>query len=455
MTTHATVRPASAVPRRSPRRPLLIGGLALLALLLVPLLARAEVEGDLGRRLSSALTNQGGVWLAYLLAFVAGLATSLTPCVYPLIPITMGLFGARAEETTRKRALGLAACYVGGIAAMYTGLGVFFGLTGKAFGTFMASPLVIVPIALFFVAMAASMFGAFELALPNELQGRLAHVGGKGPGGAFVMGLVAGIIAAPCTGPPLAVLLAFVSTQRSVFLGGSLLFVYALGMGVLFFLIAGFALKLPRSGAWMEAVKSVFGVVMLVAALYFLRNVVPALRDLGRPTPLFLSGSVALCVAGAALGAIHLSVHDGLLVTLRKAAGVLLLCAGLFGGVAFMLAAPASALTWISDEATALQAAKAQRKPLLIDFAADWCLPCKELELKTFAEPRVSAELGRFVLLRIDATESTDAVDALKARYGAETLPTVLVKDSSGQTVLKITEFTTAERLLPILQKTR
>ncbi|HMY59189.1 MAG TPA: cytochrome c biogenesis protein CcdA, partial [Pseudomonadota bacterium] len=252
--------------------------LLVVALCVVPSLAlAAPLETDLGDRLQAALSGQGGsMQLAYLLAFLGGVATSLTPCVYPLIPITIGLFGAR--EAPRAQALGLAACYVGGIAATYTTLGLVVGLVGGQFGTFMTSPWVIVPVAVFFLLMAASMFGAFELSLPNELQGKLSQVGGQGPIGAFLMGLVAGIVAAPCTGPPLAALLLFVSTQRSVLLGGSLLFVYAIGMGMLFFAIAGFALKLPKSGAWMDGVKAVFGVVMIVAALYYLRNVVPLLR---------------------------------------------------------------------------------------------------------------------------------------------------------------------------------
>ncbi|MGZ3408453.1 MAG: cytochrome c biogenesis protein CcdA, partial [Polyangia bacterium] len=130
-----------------------------------------------------------GYFLAFVTMFVGGFLTSLTPCVYPLIPITVSLFGARGEDVPRSRAMTLAACYVGGIGVMYASLGVGFALAGKAFGTFMANPWIIVPIALLFLAMAASMFGAFELNLPPALAQRLSSVGGKGFGGAFAMGL--------------------------------------------------------------------------------------------------------------------------------------------------------------------------------------------------------------------------------------------------------------------------
>jgi thiol:disulfide interchange protein DsbD len=326
-----------------------------------------------------------------------------------------------------------------------------------------------VPVALFFLAMAASMFGAFELALPSEVQGRLSRVGGKGPLGAYLMGLVAGIIAAPCTGPPLAALLVFVSTQRSVFIGGSLLFVYALGMGVLFFAIAGFALRMPKSGAWMDAVKSAFGVIMIVAALYFLRNVAAPLRGYGRAGGSSLLFHGAIAATGILIGALHLSFHDSALRVARKLLGILLLTFGLFGIVASLLAPVASSLspmskagdglrkpqlTWLTDEPLALKRAQDEHKPLLIDFGAEWCLPCKELELKTFSDPAVIAELGRYILLKVDCTDETPVNQALTKKYAADTFPAVFIYDSSGQKILKLSEFTPPSRLLPILQKT-
>lgn len=427
------------------------GVLFLLSLLLVPSPCHAGVEENLARSLQNALSHNGAV--AYLIACAAGVFTSLTPCVYPLIPITVGLFGARDDEVTRLRALFLATCYVGGIAVMYTALGVFVALTGKAFGAFLANPYVIVPIAVFFLLMAASMFGAFELSLPVEWQGRLAGVGGKGPRGAFLMGLVAGVIAAPCTGPPLLVLLTFVATQKSVLLGGSLLFVYALGMGLLFWAIAGFALKLPRSGAWMEGIKSAFGVVMILAALYYLRNVVAPLRDYGRDSGSFVLLHVAVAVVGVLLGAIHLSFHDGTLMVLRKAVGVLVLCVGLFGVLSWFLA---PRILWLRDEAQAVARARQEHRPLLVDFAAEWCLPCKEMERKTFADPLVKPELARFVLLRVDCTNDEDPKGKeLQTRYDAAALPTVVLYDGGGKEVLRLREFTAARDLLPALQRTR
>lgn len=417
------------------------------------------VETDLGLELSKLLQGTGGhlgaqlLW-AYVIAFVAGVFTSLTPCVYPLIPITVSLFGAREEKTSRAGAMLLAACYVGGIALMYSALGIIVGLGGGRFGTFLASKAVIVPIALFFIAMAASMFGAFELALPTSLQGRLSQVGGKGGLGAFLMGLVAGLIAAPCTGPPLAALLVFVGTQKSVFLGGSLLFVYALGIGVLFFAIAGFALKLPRSGAWMDAVKSAFGVVMLVAALYFLRSVLSPLREYGKPQMSFLILHGAALISGAIVGGLHLNFGEGTLAAVRKGLGVLLITVGLYGALAFILTPKAGAV-WLTDEAQAVEQARREGKPMLIDFGAEWCPPCKKFEIETFTDKRVIEELSRFVLLKIDCTSSDEKSERLMAKYESQVLPSVLIYDGRGQQVKKLAEWVAPDKLLPILQQTR
>lgn len=433
-----------------------LAGLVGLSLWLLPLAAFAGVDGvetDLGQKLNALLASGNtGIWV-YGLAFLAGFFTSLTPCVYPLIPITVSLFGAHSKEASRKTALLLAASYVGGIACMYSSLGILVGLTGAKFGTFMTSKLVMIPVIFFFVAMAASMFGAFELALPVELNTRLSQVGGKGFLGAFLMGLVAGLIAAPCTGPPLAALLLFVGTQQSVVLGGSLLFVYALGMGVLFFIIAGFALTLPKSGAWMDAIKHMFGVIMLVAALYFARNLLSPLRDYGKANLSFLGIHGALMAAGIAFGGLRLAFSDGVRSAARKGLGVLLMTIGLFGSVSWFLAPRDIGTVWLRDEAQAVAQAGREHRPLLVDFGAEWCLPCKEMERRTFADPAVQRELARFVLVRIDCTEGSPQSDALQKKYDSETLPSVLLFDSRGQRVAKLSEFTPPEKLLPILSQ--
>jgi thiol:disulfide interchange protein DsbD len=408
---------------------------------------------------TSNLLSQGYL-LAFATVFVGGFLTSLTPCVYPLISITVSLFGARDEQVKRGRAMLLAACYVAGIAVTYTSLGVGFALTGRAlgFGTFMTNYKVIVPLAVVFLAMAASMFGAFELNLPPSLATRLSAVGGKGFGGAFLMGLVGGIIAAPCTGPVLASVLAYVATTRSVALGGGLLFTYAIGMGVLFFAVAAFASALPKSGAWMEAVKSVFGVVMVVAALYFLRNIYRPLADYGRSSVPFVAANVAAIAVGVLVGGLRLSFHGGALERLRKALGVVAMVAGTFGVVASALApraadAGAPALAWVKGEAVGVAAAKAAQKPALLDFYADWCLPCKELEKKTFDNPEVARELGRFTLVKVDCSSDEDpvVVEAQK-RYDAATLPTVVLLDRRGKVVKKIDHVIEPDELIPLLR---
>ncbi|HEX6835053.1 MAG TPA: cytochrome c biogenesis protein CcdA [Polyangia bacterium] len=403
----------------------------------------------------AGLFAHGWLW-AYASVFVGGFLTSLTPCVYPLIPITVSLFGARGDDVPRSRAIALASLYVAGIGVMYAALGVGSALAGKAFGTFMANPWVMAPIAVLFVIMAVSMFGAFELALPSGLQQRLATVGGRGFGGAFAMGLVGGVIAAPCTGPVLASILAYVATTKSVFLGGSLLVTYALGMGVLFFAIAAFAVSLPKSGAWMEGVKSVFGIVMLVAALYFLRNVVPALAHLGRPSPSWLVGSLALVVIGVVVGAVHLSFHDAIGVRARKALGVAVVVCGLFGAISGVLAPKheegAPVIAWVHGEDEGLKLARALHRPALLDFYADWCLPCKELELKTFSRAEVAKALAKFTLVKVNCTTDDDpAVVAAKKRYGADTLPTLVLLDADGKVAKKIDHFVKPDELLKLL----
>ncbi|HEY2903837.1 MAG TPA: cytochrome c biogenesis protein CcdA [Polyangia bacterium] len=392
-----------------------------------------------------------------IFALTAGLLTALTPCVYPMIPITISIFGAKAG-VSRARALVLATFYVAGIAAMFGTLGTVFALLGKAFGTFLANPWVIVPLSLFFVAMALSMFGAFELAVPAGLQARLSRVGGRGFGGAFLMGLVGGIIAAPCTGPPLAAILAYVATTRDAVYGFVLLSTYAVGFGVPFWVLAGFSMSLPRSGGWMDAVKSVFGIALLVAALYYLKNVVPALGHFTGRTPLFLGGALLAVAVGIALGAVHLTFHQQTAARVRKALGVALTTVGLFAVTNYVLTPKGAVqLTWLRSESDALTAATAAGQPLLIDFMADWCLPCRELDLKVFSQPDVAQALQDFTLLRVDLTREDEdpALGAVKKKYGADTLPAVRIVSPTGAPLGRTDEVLTPTRFLDLLSQAR
>ena len=434
------------------RAPTRLAVLAFLAAVVLgtPALAWAA-EGEAAAALARGLPA------LLLFALVLGAGTALTPCVLPMIPITMAVFGAR-KDVRRLRAVTLALTYVAGIVVTFGVLGVAISLLGKVFNTggLLGNPWFVWPLALFFLLMAASMFGAFDLNLPGSLQERLSRVGGAGYGGAFAMGLVAGLIASPCVAAPLLSLLAVVATRARPVEGFVVMGTYGLGLGWPFFVVAGFALSLPKSGPWMEAVKSALGLVMVAAALYYLRGVVPPLRSLGVREAWFIGTSFGLVVVGIGLGALHLSFHDSTaLAKARKALGLLLCAAGLYGGLAFVLTPKPVNLAWRHDEAAAVQAARADKRPLLVDFTATWCVPCQEFRVKTFTDPDVTKELQRFVLVEIDVTKDDDEADKAKARHGAGTLPAVVLYDSSGQRVQLLGEFTPPQKFLPLLQQVR
>ena len=393
------------------------------AVLLLPAVAFAQSGGEF-----ESLRAQGMLF-AYLGVFAAGFLTSLTPCVYPMITITVGIFGAR-ESTSRLRAFGLATMYVLGMVVMFSGLGVIFALSGRASGSgfLLASPYVVIPIVVLYVALAASMFGAFELNLPPSLQAKLSGVGGKGWIGAFLMGLVGGLTAAPCTGPMLAGLLAFIATTRSVALGITFMSTYAIGMGVLFWLIATFALSLPKSGRWMEVVKAIGGIALLAVGFYFLRPIIPALTRLTSPSDAFLMSAAAVVLAG--IGGIYLYLkrkHIG-----WKVAGIALTTVGAAMAINWY-STPKKPLTWRTDREVAIAEARASGKPALVDFAAEWCKPCKKFETDIFSDPAVHAELeGRFMPVKYDVTEGSDADVAAQDEWKAAELPTVILLGPDG-----------------------
>jgi thiol:disulfide interchange protein DsbD len=428
---------------RAPTR-ILLAALAFavaLALPLVSLTGAAGAASDLG--LAGRLAQGSAV--AFAVAFAGGVLTSLTPCVYPLIPITVSIFGARSTSSRREAVL-LSALYVLGIAAMYSGLGVAAAIGGKAFGSVMQNAAVLVFVALVFAAMAASMFGAFELQLPASLQGRLSHVGGAGRAGSFAMGLVAGIVAAPCTGPVLAAALAFVATKGSVAFGFGIMFAYALGIGLPFFLIGAFSISMPKSGAWMDTVKAVFGVALLAMAGVYLKDAFPALKALFSPARGAILLAAAAAAAGVLAGALSGTFGASWRARLAKGGAVALTVLGLVyaaGAGAVRRDALVAPLPWMHDEAAALALARAEGRPVAIDFWAEWCAACKELDHGAWADEAVREELsrGRFVLLKIDATEESAEVEAIWEKYGILGMPTVLFIDSRGR------ELPAAERI--------
>jgi thioredoxin:protein disulfide reductase len=445
---------------RLPKSSSLLGFLLLAALLVLASPAQAAdsactITGEGGGGGGDAFTRALGQGPLYagLAALLGGLLVSLTPCVYPMIAVTVSVFGAR-QSTSRAQGALLSAAFVLGIVAMFVPLGVVAGLTGGVFGAVLQSQWVIIGISLVFIAMAASMFGAFELTLPSGLANRLATVGGIGVKGAFALGLVCGIIAAPCTGPVLTGILTWIAQTQSVALGASAMGAFALGLGAPFFVVGTFAIRLPKSGRWMVHVKSLLGIVLLVVAFYFLSTVFPSLSEPFRPGPVLITAGGLALLAGLALGAIHRSFEEpGKSIKVMKGVGVLLTSVAAYalivGGTK-----PTESLSW--EPLTVEQArakALSENRPLLVDFTAAWCGACKELDKHTFSEPKVAQEAGRFVAVKVDATNDEDpAVTAAMEQMNVRGLPTVLVYDSRGNEAARCTDFVPADPFLEVIK---
>jgi len=419
------------------------------------LFSRAAFAASSGNDAFSQALERGPL-AAMAAAWLGGILVSLTPCVYPMVAVTVSVFGAR-QAKSRFEGIFLSLVFVAGIVAMFVPLGVAAGLTGNLFGAALQSRWVIAGISLLFIAMAFSMFGAFEFALPSSWTNRLATMGGIGLRGAFVLGLVSGLVAAPCTGPVLTGILAFIAKTRSVALGASSMAAFAIGLGLPFFLVGAFAVQLPKSGRWMVHVKSVFGIVLLIVAIYFLGNAFPGLLRLVPGGNLGLTAAAAAVLLGVALGAVH---RDFGSETPRgkfsKAVGILLVTLGGFAAIA-LITRPAATLDWEHVTFGQAQArAREQSKPMLVDFGAAWCGACKELDKQTFSHPSVGEEASRFLALKVDATNDEDPIVASTIKQlNVVGLPTVIVFDSQGKEVKRFTDFVTADVMLAALRSAR
>ncbi len=433
-----------------------VGFVSFVAASLAEANASADALSELTAPFASAL--EGGSYVGALgLIFVAGLATSLTPCVYPMIAITVSVFGARQAETRGRAAL-LSTAFVLGIAALFTPLGVLSALTGSAFGSALASPWVVGGLSALFTVMALSMFGLFDVALPTTLQNRLAKVGGLGVRGAFALGFVNGLIAAPCTGPVLAVLLTWVATTGNIVFGAVSLFIYALGIGVLFWFVGTFAVTLPKTGRWVEWTKSVFGIAMLALAFYYVRGLLPYPRPAVRDE-LWLAAALGLVAGGVIVGAIHLSFEGSAWAArIRKAIGISACVAGLLGIVGWAEALPPGAhIRWEESFDAAKSTALAEARPMLVDFGADWCGACQELDRDVLSDPRVVAEARRFVTVRVDLStdKATDEKWALLKAYNQPGLPFVVLHHSDGSEASRVTGMLESDEFLEMMNDVR
>jgi len=382
--------------------------------------------------------------------FLAGLALNLTPCVFPLIPITVGFFTQQTKDREGS-AFPLALAYVMGIAITYSVLGVLAALSGAIFGSALQSPWVVGLIVVVLLSLATSMFGLWELRVPGWAQ--RAAGGRSGVFGALIMGLVMGFVAAPCIGPFVVGLLTYVGQRGDPFLGFILFFTLALGLGLPYLILGTFTgtvNKLPASGMWMIGVRRVFGVILVAMAAYFAAPLMPG--DSGR----WLMSAVLV------LGALYLLVIDRtgheqptidrvmrVLAAAMLVAGVVMAPAVHLGGAT--AGDSTEHLAWQPYDASEVESAVAGGERVILDFYADWCAPCRELDEKTFPAPEVSALLEGYSRFKVDLTRSSEKSQALATEYRVMGVPTVIVF-SGGEEIFRITGFESPAQFLARLQ---
>jgi thiol:disulfide interchange protein dsbD len=402
---------------------------------------------------------------AMLWFFVLGIGLAFTPCVLPMLPLLSAIvIGGRKEETGNWRALALSFVYVQGMALTYTLLGLVVVLIGLPFQIALQSPYVLIGLSVVFVLLALSMFGVFTLQLPSSLQTKLTQFSQQQKSGAFfgvfVMGAIAGLVASPCTSAPLSGALLYVAQSGDFVIGALTLYLLALGMGLPLILITVFGNKiLPKSGAWMENVKTAFGFVMLALPIFLISRIIPSMWE---PRLWALLG-VSFFIW---------------LATQMRSNGI-----GLFFRIVFFVAAMVSAQplqNWVwQDNATTSQAANAQsavknsfvfqqisnydelqavlkqhpNKIAMLDLYADWCVACKEFEHKTFADPQVQTALSDVLLLRVDMTNNSESNRTLMKALAVTGLPTIIFFNQQGEEIQaqRITGFLSAEAFMATL----
>ncbi len=418
-----------------------------------------EDVGEENARTASSGLGDRGLFVAFLLVFVGGLALNLTPCVYPMIPITITYFGGQSQG--KKGSIFLhASLYVIGMAITYSVLGVAAAMTGGLFGAAYQHPPVLIGFALVMVLLALSMFDVYELRIPASLN-RLAAGSQKGFGGTLLMGLTVGIIAAPCIGPFVLGLLSYVGNKGNVVLGFALFFILALGLGIPFLVLgifSGSIHRLPRSGAWMVWVRKIFGFILLAMAVYFLKNLLPSLLAY------HLALALILLLAGIYLAWIDTVQTSGKAFSyIRNIVGIIFFGAALYAAVTGLHAGigniqirpagedPGNSVQWLPYSDAVLDQAFQEAKPVLIDFYADWCAPCKELDVHTFAAPEVIARSREFFMIKVDLTSSGNAqAEALRKKYKAVGVPTLVFLNPDGMEMpdLRVVGFEPKEAML-------